>query len=427
MKKTKGKRINGNGVIQTPFYYGWVIVILAGLSHFFSGPGQTYSNAIFIDYYIEEFGWSRSTVSGIYSSATLLAGFLLFIIGRMIDKVGARKMAIAVSLILAAASIFNSFVVNWVMLFMGFFAIRLFGQGSMTLVPNALVPQWFIQKRGRALGLAALGGMIGSAAFPLINVWLIEAYGWRTTWQILGASIVLIFTPLAFFFIRNRPEDIGLLPDNGPLVRDEDQQKPLSSDSSWTVKEAKKTRSFWLLLFCVVVPALVNTGMTFHLVSIFSIQSLAPETAATVLSLMAIIGFPVTFLAGYLLDKIRVQWMLAFVFVGEIASIFLLKEADLFSGAILFAVVWGFMLGIERVTLSVVWPNYFGRQYLGSITGISMAFMVVGSALGPLPFGLFYDFFGGYKEVLWVIMIFPLLGIVAALLANPPEKEGIEN
>lgn len=427
MKNTKENRVNGNGVIHTPFYYGWVIVILAGLSHFFSGPGQTYSNAIFIDYYIEEFGWSRSTVSGIYSSATLLAGFLLFIIGRMIDKVGARKMAIAVSLILAAASIFNSFVVNWVMLFMGFFAIRLFGQGSMTLVPNALVPQWFIQKRGRALGLAALGGMIGSAAFPLINVWLIEAYGWRTTWQILGASIVLIFTPLAFFFIRNRPEDIGLLPDNGPLVREEDPHKALSSDISWTVKEAKKTRSFWLLLFCVVVPALVNTGMTFHLVSIFSIQSLAPETAATVLSLMAVIGFPVTFLAGYLLDKIRVQWMLAFVFVGEIASIFLLKEADLFSGAILFAVVWGFMLGIERVTLSVVWPNYFGRQYLGSITGISMAFMVVGSALGPLPFGLFYDFFGGYKEVLWVIMIFPLLGIVAALLANPPEKEGIEN
>ncbi|EGA90700.1 major facilitator superfamily protein [Planococcus donghaensis MPA1U2] len=427
MKRTKENWVNGNGVIHTPFYYGWVIVILAGLSHFFSGPGQTYSNAIFIDYYIEEFGWSRSTVSGIYSSATLLAGFLLFIIGRMIDKVGARKMAIAVSLILAAASIFNSFVVNWVMLFMGFFAIRLFGQGSMTLVPNALVPQWFIQKRGRALGLAALGGMIGSAAFPLINVWLIEAYGWRTTWQILGASILVIFTPLAYFFIRNRPEDIGLLPDNGPSARKEDPQKPLSSDISWTVKEAKKTRSFWLLLFCVVVPALVNTGMTFHLVSIFSIQSLAPETAATVLSLMAIIGFPVTFLAGYLLDKIRVQWMLAFVFVGEIASIFLLKEADLFSGAILFAVVWGFMLGIERVTLSVIWPNYFGRQYLGSITGISMAFMVVGSALGPLPFGLFYDFFGGYKEVLWVIMIFPLLGIVAALLANPPEKKEIEN
>lgn len=421
-QRKKQNMINKHSVIHTPFYYGWIIVILAGMSHFFSGPGQTYSNAIFIDYYIEEFGWSRSMVSGIYSSATLLAGFLLFIIGRMIDKIGARKMAVIVSLLLAAASIFNSMVVNSVMLFFGFFAVRLFGQGSMSLVPNSLVPQWFIQKRGRALGLAALGGMIGSAAFPLLNVWLIEAYGWRTTWQILGASVILIFTPLAFFFIRNRPEDIGLRPDNVPLSSESDQQNSLSSDISWTVKEAKKTRSFWLLLFCVVVPALVNTGMTFHLVSIFSIESLAPETAATVLSLMAIIGFPVTFLAGYLLDKISVQWMLALVFAGEIVSIFLLKQADAFSGAILFAIVWGFMLGIERVTLSVVWPNYFGRQYLGSITGISMAFMVVGSALGPLPFGLFYDFFGGYEEVLWGIMIFPLLGIIAALLANPPEK-----
>lgn len=415
--------LNKEGVIHTPFYYGWLIVLVAGLSHFFSGPGQTYSNAIFIDYYIEEFGWSRSAVSGIYSSATLLAGFLLFVIGRLIDKIGARKMAIIVSLLLAAASVFNSMVVNSVMLFFGFFAVRLFGQGSMTLVPNALVPQWFIQKRGRALSLAALGAMIGSAAFPLINVWLIEAYGWRTAWQILGASIVIIFTPLAFLIIRNRPEDIGLQPDNGPALSKEEHQKQLSADISWTVKEARKTRSFWLLLFCVAVPALVNTGMTFHLVSIFSIQSLAPETAATVLSLMAVIGFPVTFLAGYLLDKVRVQWMLAAVFAGELVSIYLLKETHAFSTAILFAAVWGFMLGIERVTLSVVWPNYFGRQYLGSITGISMAVMVVGSALGPLPFGLFYDFFGGYEEILWGIMIFPFLGILAALLATPPKKE----
>lgn len=419
----KDRRWKQSGVIHTPFYYGWIIVLIAGLSHFFSGPGQTYSNAIFIDYYIEEFGWSRSTVSGIYSAATLLAGFMLFMVGRLVDRVGARKMAVIVSILLVAACMFNSLVVNWAMLFIGFFAIRLLGQGSMTLVPNSLVPQWFIQKRGRALSLAALGGMIGSAAFPLINVWLIELYGWRTTWQILGASVLLVFTPLAFLFIRNRPEDIGLRPDNGPVLNEKEQQKQLSADISWTVKEAKKTRTFWLLLFCVAVPALVNTGMTFHLVSIFSLQSLAPETAALVLSLMAVIGFPVTFLAGYLLDKIRVQWMLAAVFAGELVSIFLLKEADVFSAAILFAVVWGFMLGIERVTLSVVWPNYFGRQYLGSITGISMAVMVVGSALGPLPFGLFFDRFGSYTEVLWVIMIFPLLGIVASLLASPPEKQ----
>lgn len=74
---------------------------------------------------------------------------------------------------------------------------------------------------------------------------------------------------------------------------------------------------------------------------------------------MAVIGFLVTFLAGFLLEKIRVQWMLVTVFIGEIASIFLLKEAEVFSGTLLFAVILGFMLGTERVTLSVDWPNYF--------------------------------------------------------------------
>lgn len=411
-----------SSVIRTPFYYGWLIVLIAGLSHFFSGPGQTYSNAIFIDYYIQDFGWSRSVVSGIYSVATLFAGFSLFMVGRLVDKIGARKMTVIISILLALTSVFNSFVVNWGMLFIGFFALRLFGQGSMTLLPKSLVPQWFIQQRGRALSLAALGGMIGSAAFPLINVWLIEAYGWRAAWQILGISIIIIFTPLAFIFIRNRPEDIGLRPDNKPIVNEQDQKDQLAADISWTVKEAKKTRSFWLLLFCVAVPALVNTGMIFHLVSIFSLQSLNPETAATVLSLMAVIGFPVTFLAGFLLEKIRVQWMLAVVFKGELLSIFLLKETTVYSAAIVFAIVWGLMLGIERITLSVVWPNYFGRQHLGSITGISTAVMVVGSALGPLPFGLFFDYFGSYDEVLWTIMIFPLLGIMASLMAAPPEK-----
>ena len=415
--------MNSTPPLQGKFYYGWVIVAIAALSYFFSGPGQTFSNAIFIDYYIEEFGWSRSTVSGIYSAATLLAGFLLFVVGRLIDSQGARKMSVIVSILLAIACLFNGLVINVFMLFIGFFFIRLLGQGSMTLVGKSLVPQWFIKKRGRALSLTALGGMIGSAVFPLMNVWLIDLVGWRLAWVVLGLSVLLIFTPLAIWLIRNKPEDIGLRPDGENILTDEEHQKSLSAEISWTVKEAKKTKAFWLLLFCVAIPALVNTGMTFHLVSIFSEKSLAPETAALVLSLMAVIGFPVTFLAGYLLDKIAVRWMLVLLFIGEIGFILLLLQADVFSMAILFGVAWGFISGIERVTLSVIWPNYYGRQYIGSINGIAMAVMVIGSALGPLPFGLFFDGFGGYDEVLWLLLLLPALGVVAAALAVPPVKE----
>ncbi|MCG8398123.1 MFS transporter [Bacillus atrophaeus] len=410
-------------VIRTPFYYGWVIVILAALSQFFSGPGQTYSNAIFINYYIDEFGWSRSMVSGIYSAATLLAGFLLFSIGRLIDSGGARKMSVIISLCLAAACFLNSFVINAFMLFIGFFMIRLLGQGSMTLLSNSLVPQWFIRKRGRALSTAALGGLISSAAFPILNVWLIDSFGWRSSWQVLGVLVAVIFAPLAFLFIRNKPEEIGLLPDNNLIVTTiENQAATTPADISWTVKEAMGTRAFWLLLFCVAIPAMVNTGLTFHLVSIFAEKSLSPEAAAAILSIMALIGFPVTFLVGFLLERMKVQYMLVIIFVSEIISLYLLQQVSLFHTAIIFGVIWGINVGMERITTGIVWPNYFGRAHLGGMSGISMSMVVIGSALGPLPFGLAFDQLGGYKEILWGMILFPALGIIAALLARPPQK-----
>ena len=404
------------------FHYGWVIIALAALSQFFSGPGQTYSNAIFIDYYIEEFGWSRSTVSAVYSTATLAAGFLLFFIGRLIDRNGSRKMAVIVSLALAVACFFNSFVTSLVMLFIGFFFIRLLGQGSMGLISSSLIPQWFVKKRGRAISIAAIGGLVSSAAFPLLNVWLIDAVGWRTSWLILGVIIVVCFTPLAFFLIQNSPEDMGLLPDNGNAAK-EGKNKGALKEFSWTVKEAAATRSFWLLLVCAVIPGIVNTGLTFHLLSIFSEKSLSREAAASVLSLTALIGIPVTFLAGIVLEKIKVQYMLALVFAGEIASLFLLQNASTFFLAIVFGVVWGVSMGIERIVMAVVWPNYFGRKHIGSISGISMAMIVTGSALGPLPLGVAFDHFGGYAEILWGIMLFPAIGILAALAAHPPMKQ----
>lgn len=79
-------------------------------------------------------------------------------------------------------------------------------------------------------------------------------------------------------------------------------------------------------------------------------------------------------------------------------------------------------MGMERIVMAVVWPNYFGRKHIGSISGISMAMIVTGSALGPLPLGIAFDVFGGYAEILWALMLFPAMGMAAALMANPPVK-----
>lgn len=413
---------------KTNFYYGWVIVFIAGLGVFFSGPGQTYSVSVFIDSYIKDFGWSRSHVSAVYSLATLAAGICMFFVGRFVDKWGQRKMSVFVGIGLAFASFWNSMVVNTAMLFIGFFLIRLLGQGSMSLIPNTLVPQWFINKRGKALSLMAIGGFASSAALPPLNAWLVATWGWGFTWKVWGVLLLVVFVPLAFFLIRNKPEDIGEHPDGIKPDWTNDPADPARTikpfvEVNWTVQEAVKTHAYWLLLFCVGIPSLVNTGLTFHLISIFKTNGISPGIAALVLSLMALIGFPVTLIAGPLLDRVKVQYVLAGIFAGEIIFILVLLAADQTAIAIAFGILWGISGGFERIALNYVWPSFFGRQSLGSIKGSAMTVTVLGSALGPLPFGLAYDYFGGYDEILLILITLPLLGIAASLLAKKPVKE----
>ncbi|MCM3575536.1 MFS transporter [Mesobacillus subterraneus] len=413
---------------KTNFYYGWVIVFIAGLGVFFSGPGQTYSVSVFIDSYIKDFGWSRSHVSAVYSLATLAAGICMFFVGRFVDKWGQRKMSVIVGIGLALASFWNSMVVNTAMLFIGFFLIRVLGQGSMSLIPNTLVPQWFITKRGKAMSLMAIGGFASSAALPPLNAWLVATWGWSFSWKVWGVLLLVIFVPLAYILIRNKPEDIGEYPDGVKPEWTNDPSVPNRTSNpfeevNWTVQEAVKTRAYWLLLFCVGIPALVNTGLTFHLISIFKTNGISPGIAALVLSLMALIGFPVTLIAGPLLDRVKAQYVLAGIFAGEIIFILVLLAADQTAIAIAFGVLWGISGGFERITLNYVWPSFFGRQSLGSIKGSAMTVTVLGSALGPLPFGLAYDYFAGYEEILLMSIILPVLGMAAALLAKKPVKE----
>lgn len=408
-----------------PVFYGWYVVAVSALAVFFSGPGQTYGVSVFINSYIKDFDWSRSAVSGIYSAATLLSGSLLFLMGRSVDKFGQRIMAVVAGTMLALACFWSSIVIGPIMLFIGFLTLRFFGQGSLTLIPNTLVPQWFVKKRGRAMSFMAIGGFLSSALFPLLNAWLVTTYGWRVAWRVLGLLIIIIFVPIAYLVIRNKPENHGLLPDNAEQRRitKENKKEPLEAiQDDWTLKEAMKTRAFWMILFCVSLPAMINTGITFHLTSIFSMHGMGVGMASLVLSLMAVIGFPVTMAAGFILERIPVHKVIAFSFIGQLTFVIILIFTQSPWVAILFGIVWGLINGIERITLNIVWPDYFGRTHLGSIKGIAQTTMVIGSAFGPLPFGIFADLFHSYTQILLVMGIFPILGGLAAWLSPPPKK-----
>lgn len=420
--------------IRTPFYYGWLIVVLSGIGVFFSGPGQTYSNSVFIESYILHFGMSQTEVASIYSAATLLSGSLLFLMGRATDRYGRRIMMTLAALMLGAACMFNSVITGPVMLFIGFFLVRYFGQGSLTLIPNTLVSQWFMKYRGRALSFVGIGGLLGAAAFPpLINA-LIDAWGWQSTWRILGIALIVFFAPLSYFLVRNRPEDAGLLPDGTGRSAGEQEEPnssspenapPLPHEDSWTLKEATRTRAFWLIMICGAIPGMIITGITFQLFSILGERGVDRVTTAFLLGMIPLVSFGCSLLAGFIVERMEARKLLAFSFLMACASPLLLLVSDHYALVLAFAVVWGMSQGFMNVPLGVLWPNYFGRKHLGSIQGVTHTAVVIGSALGPIQFGWAYDQFGHYDGVLLVSSAVWAAGAVLAILAIPPRRQRV--
>lgn len=421
----KNKLSNRNSFITSR--YGWIIVFISALTLFFSGPGQTFNVSVFIDSYIKSEGWSRSAISGFYSIATLSAGFLMPFTGKFIDKKGHRFMTPIISVCLALACLWMSFMSNIWMLLIGFLMIRLFGQGSMTLLATTLIPKWFLKKQGIALSLAAVGGVIASAVIPIISNHLILNYGTVFAWRFWAVGLVVLMTPIGILFLRNRPEDIGMAKDGQEIFETDtsgpSQMKGLSAKYSGptdvTPKEATKSRIFWMMIFCMLVPSMINTGIVFHIVSIFAEKGFPSTFAAMILGLTAAVQFPVTFIAGWVCDRFPVYKVKAFNYIVLAVAMLVLVYSRSQMFLLVYAFIHGVFMGFDGVSTSVWWPETFGLAHLGTIRGMGMTAMVIGSALGPLPFGFAFDTFGNYSFILLIMLTFPTLAFFASITSSP--------
>ncbi len=345
-------------------------------------------------------------------------------IGNIFNRRGHRVMTTIFAICFGVACLGMSFVNSLILLFAGFMAIRMLGQGSMSFSGNTLVPQWFITKKGKALSYASFGGVLGYALLPPLNTWLIQNFGWRFGWIFWAILLWAVMAPLAYIFIRNRPEEVGLWPDNKKPVNKQTDIGEINWDPEieWTLREAIRTKPFWLLLFASMVPGAIVTGLTFHSVSLMAQMGLSAMVAALVLTAMAVVRFPFVLIVGSVSDNMQPRYLIAIAEVILFIALVVLLYANSIYIAIIYGALIGILIAIISISRSFIWPEYFGRQHLSSIRGVTLIAGVIGSALGPLPFGMAYDHFGGYQQIIVLSMIFPLLGIGASLLARPPQK-----
>jgi MFS family permease len=406
------------------FFYGWIIVGVANLGIFSSGPGQSHTFSVFVGPISKDLGLSNASIASAYGLATLIAAFLLPYMGKIIDKYGPRNSLIIISIILGISCIFFGAASNFLMLTVGFGFLRFFGQGSLMLGCANMVSQWFDTKRGFAMSLMALGFGISMAVHPPLSQWLIEQFGWKYAWVILGISTWIIMVPALYILAWNSPESVGLRPDGAN--KSDSIQNDLKEIEGLNLSEAIKERSFYILSAMWFGMAMLVTTLHFYQVTILTSQGITTEFAAGIFSVSAVTMVLFMPFIGKLFDNYPTKYILALGLTINSISLLFITFANNELFAIIYAIFFGLNNAISMTMFGYIWPRYFGRRHLGSIQGTGQMIGVIGASLGPLPVGFAIDYIGSSLETIRYLSIYPaIIAIVTIFFLKSPSSLSI--
>jgi MFS family permease len=418
-----------------PIFYGYIVLFVGSIGVLASIPGQTVGVSVFTDPVKDALGLSRNQFSSAYMIGTLLSSFFVSKAGVWFDKYGARYVAFIATVLLgfsllacsfsADMSHFisnllntNSWVIPFTIITFLFFFIRFSGQGVLTMSSRNMIMMWFDKNRGKVNSISSIGVSLGFSASPILMNKLIDDHGWEVSWQLLAVCL-FIFSICILQFYRNKPEDFGLKPDG--LAQRKKAIKINIVEHNFTLEEAKKTRAFWVIGFILAFNSFFYTGFTFHVISIFASQDYTKTQAIAVFLPISIIAISVSTLCNILSDYIKHKiYILVMILSGLLASLGLLFLSEPL-GMYTLIVGLGILGGLFSVINAVTWPRYYGRKYLGAITGKVMSFLVIASAIAPSLFSFCYTFLGSYSYISYVTFLFLVLLIIAFFKVKNPQ------
>ena len=385
------------------FFFGWAVLGVAALGIFASEPGQSHTFSVFVGPLGGDMALSATTIASAYGLATLAAALCLPLVGRLLDRHGARRMLLLVAALLGLACVAFGAVAGIAWLAIGFAALRFFGQGSLMLCCAYLVSQWFSRRRGLALSLMALGFSLSMAVHPPLAQWLIDLVGWREAWLWIGLATWVLLPPVMLVVV-DRPEDVALRPDGdaAPVPRTAAQEgtareeggawsadaAPPAAEAGLTLRQALRTPAFHIIAAGLLSLSMLVTALHFFQVSIFTAHGLEARLAAKVFPVSALTMVAAMPLIGRMLDRYRTEWMFSGGLVVMAASLVAATLVESLWTAVGYAVIFGLNNALSMTFFSFMWPRYFGRRHLGSIQGVGQMIAIFGASLGPLPLGL---------------------------------------
>lgn len=404
---------------------------MAAAAQYMSAPGQSYSVAAFKDPMRQGLSISETDFSLAYAVATLLSAALLPYVGRIVDRVGARKTLPIIATGLGCGCLFMSSISSLPELYVAFCIVRSLGQGALSLVSVWLVGEWFARKRGMATAIAGLGGGLSVATIPVLINWLISNHGWDTAWVVLALAVWGVLVLPGILLVRDRPEEMGLTPDgfdpppeeNGPVESDEPSALVITpSGDSWTVPEVLRDATFWKLLAVPSTAGLVGTGLVFHQVAIMGMHGLSPYEALGLMTIQASFATLMTFPIGWLTDRVESRFILSFAMLALALATLLAMTLPFLWLAVAYALLLGLHGSILRSTGNVVWINFYGRAHQGAVRGVAWSAMILASALGPLPLAVSIDYLESYRPALYLFLSLPVCAACVVWTARAPKR-----
>lgn len=422
------------------FFYGWWVVGACALIALTAAVTR-YAFSIFMPYMLNDLGWTRAAIGAAMTLHMMVYAVGAIFIGRLTDKYGSRWiMAVGGALLMLGLVLLSRINSIW-QFYLCYSVIAALGVTATYIVPNtATARQWFVKKAGLAVAIVMAGSGLGLAVISPVSPFLIEKFGWRTSYIIIGVVVGVLASLAAVLFVRKSPESVGLLPD-GEQPREVKEveagtgrpQAMSVEDEKWTVREALGTRSFWLFLMVYPLGAIALMGLIGHIgawgFDIAKMEGMAPDKVGkfigSAMMVMAICATVSRLITGPLSDRVGRKPIIYASYVFQALVFIYAIQIKSLSGFMIFAVANGIAYGAVMPLWVPFVGDIFGRYSIATLMGILTFTGGVINGFGPIIFGWIFDNTGSYFwAFIFGIATFAVSIILVAMI-KPVSKQEI--
>jgi MFS family permease len=414
------------------WWYGTVI-IGASFVIYAVVYGVRLSFALFFVALLEEYGWSRALLAGVFSLGTLVFGFTSPVAGVLVDRYGTRRIMLVGAALMGSSLLLSSRIATLWHFYLLYGVFLSVGLGFLGLIPQtSLLARWFVRRLGSAMGIATAGvGLSMLVLGPLVQA-IIERAGWRWAFVVLGALVVAVVVPLVVWVIKEGPEEVGRSPDGAALDHPPSAEVGGDDREGWTLARAASTVPFWGLVGCFFFTPLGVFPIVVHHVAYLVDAGFSKFFAAGIFGFQGLMSAAGKMTIGYLADRLGRPGALALSFGlsgAGILALLTVRDPSAAWRVYLFAAVFGFALGTRGPLVSAAAADRFRGPHFGAIYGVVHVGNGLGGALGPLLIGYLYDLSGSYVPgflLALASLIVAAGSLLLAVLWPRPALRGVE-